>query len=183
MAAVSSTRTANVNSLKKITRKKIQIIHTYLPDTHNGIGDENQKNDKWFHKRSCLLISLLKPSQELSQVTEISRSTDHEQLENSPPKISDTALPHRPWQHQINTSTVVETKLTNEMTAARRRIFTSKSSNCSKTSLQRDFPKIHEKSWVSHSIVGTVYRRKASDHLPSSAGNSVETENGRKNIV
>lgn len=109
-----TTTRKNINSrLIYNAKNSCSCRFSHLPDSDCSIGNKNEKNDKWFYKCCycfCLVFVFFKKSKDL--------------------KFYELLIERRP-NFQF---------LTKEIMAAKRRIFTRRSSNCSRISSHRDFP-------------------------------------------
>ena len=114
----------------------LRVGISHLPDTDDGVGDQDEQNDKRLHKRRDRVVVVLEEGQNLkSEEKRYERERQHQQLIYRPTYEPSSFL-------YLSTSFFILffVLLTNEMMAARSRILTRRSSNCSSTNCHRDFP-------------------------------------------
>lgn len=134
------------NSLKKL-RRQIDVRNenamtkkdsscTHLPNTNDCVYYQNNKNYEWFYKCCGPVLSFLEQRQYLDN-KKIKHGRSRTWLINRSHTYS---LPIYCNVLEIRLYLWWVNKLTKEITAAARRIFISKSSNCSSTSFHSGLP-------------------------------------------
>ena len=147
----------------------LPLTHTHLPDPDDGVGDQDQEDDEGLHKGRDGLLVVLEKGQNLGKKASLLYSLENKYTRckrSCLPRLSRPCLqealncpryarlicpqskrqrcaayfmyPHLSFQ--VIEFPLHKCLLTNEMIAASSKILTRRSSNCSRTSCQRDFP-------------------------------------------